>query len=827
MDEPNNTTSDTPGYQSKRDAVASKRTRPRGGATTPVRREIEPPLLEVDADPAASMDGTEDQPARVVGTAVPVVEPELVTIPVESETPAAETVFSSERVDPNRIEETPIEITPIDDEAIGMAPLDAAADDTLREEPAGEAPADTAPVFDAPIDDEPNPMVGGMVPAEPADALPGDAAEPAIEMPATIESDRRAPEPAFAPDPAPTFDPAPVTTPTPAPEPIALAAPSVSQESRPTANAVILRAPEGIAATAVTQRGTSFTLWALLWVVAWAGAMALTLNHRFDRKFDWNTSYFSIAARNLLREGFVELHGGIYLNTGEFAIGKDSFYAGHPPLTAWILAGWMRLFSFVGIGDGDAAIRALPLTFTAVNLLLLYALVRRALGGGAALATMVVCSLLPMTAYYAQVVNMEPFTLTFLLMASIGYMGYAKSKSAVGFLLLCLAVIAGCWTDWPMYVFAGFLAVMHLFKRPPVTGTDETGAEVRAGRPILGSMTLIVLPVAVFACFMVYLSMNHATFADLRERATERMSAGDGHSWRDGLNMLATKNPSGERPWALLVGLFTPPALALAVLGLFTWRTWSRRLALASGDDARRAMFRLLTCFVLMQLTYTLAFPQGAAVHEFWQYYLIVPAALFAGGFCTWLTVAGGFNRGFGHGLMDRLGWAVAALIPLCVIGPIATPFPYRMQMAVFGHDVMKGDDRLADDYAGAIKKGTAPGDVILTDLNGDDSTGDKRGYALPWYADRAIVANGDPNPGPDAAARDTHSLGGIDKLRETFKGRRVLYLWTGAGPKELGEAITKKYAPLTLGRATLFVIDDAKGGGAAAPSTTTKPASK
>src|SRR5688572_7762170 len=80
------------------------------------------------------------------------------------------------------------------------------------------------------------------------------------------------------------------------------------------------------------RRGT-FTILATIWLACWFGVMFLVLNHRFDRKMDWNTSYFSIAARNLVREGFVKQRGGIYLTAGQgFELSQKEFYPGHPPL---------------------------------------------------------------------------------------------------------------------------------------------------------------------------------------------------------------------------------------------------------------------------------------------------------------------------------------------------------------------------------------------------------------------------------------------------------------------------------------------------------------
>jgi hypothetical protein len=515
--------------------------------------------------------------------------------------------------------------------------------------PPRPSPFGAEPVEIAPVDDAAPPMTPSYqtavsdpiidVPIEPiADALPGDAA-PTPLVPLK--------EPVATP---------PRKTVTVAPESTVAAVP-----------------------TASAPRTGSFTLWMLIWLIAWGGVMALTFRRAANPQFDRSTSMYRDAARNLLQNGLVPIHGGMYLTVGNV---HENFYGGRPPLTAWIVSGWMKL-----LGDGDMIVRTLPLAFTALNLLLLYSLVRRVFGAPAALATAVICSLLPMTAYYARVVSPEPFELTFLLGASLGYQGWARLGSKFGFLFLCLCVILGCWTDWPMYAFVGFLAVAHFFRSRdllaplPAAGPDAGEDEVRLpGRPLVSSLVLIVLPMAMFALFLVYLHRNHAGFAQLKERAIDHVAEHDGASARVlvscGYQELFGKFRHWEALRAWLIDLFTAPALLLAVMGLICWHRWSRRLSLASGEAARRAAFRIVLCLILMQLAYTLAFPHGAQTQEAWQYYLIVPVAVLSACLCTWLTVAGGIGRRFACGLMDRAAWSVAALIPLLAIAP----FCYRVQ---------------------------------------------------------------------------------------------------------------------------------------------------
>jgi 4-amino-4-deoxy-L-arabinose transferase-like glycosyltransferase len=553
------------------------------------------------------------------------------------------------------------------------------------------------------------------------------------------------------------------------------------------------------AAAVAPPRQGAFTLWAVVWIAAWAGGMWLLLDHRFERAFDWNTSYFSIAARNLVREGFVASHGGVYLAAGDFKDHRgESFYAGHPPLTAWLVYGWMRAF-----GDGERAVRSLPLAFTALNLLLLYALVRRVFGAAAALASVVVCSLLPMTAYYAQVVNMEPFVLTFMLGGALGYLGWARSGSKAGFLLLVVCVILGCWADWPMYVFTGLLAAMHFLRRRDglVVATPEGGQTVeRAGRPVASSLFLLVLPVVVFGAFYAWVKWNGADLSDLTDRAKDR-------SGRYSLLLERLTHPKQLKEWFL--DLFTPAALGLAVLGAVFWRRWTRRLSLASGEAGRRAAFRVVLAMVLTQLIYTLAFPQGAWTHEFWQYYLAAPVAVLAGGLLTWLTVAGGTGRRFHWGLADRAAWAVAALIPLMAAGPVV----YRMKLPVLGK-APKAEPNVRAEFVDAIRGATDPRDVILTDWDEQNL-----GFGVQWYADRVFVAH-------DGGEHDTHTLAGIGKLRERYKDRRILYLWgDGQGSESLFETLNKQFKQRPAGPAMLYVIQEPGAAAAAVTPAATRPA--
>jgi hypothetical protein len=62
----------------------------------------------------------------------------------------------------------------------------------------------------------------------------------------------------------------------------------------------------------------------------------------------------------------------------------------------------------------------------------------------------------------------------------------------------------------------------------------------------------------------------------------------------------------------------------------------------------------------------------------------------------------------------------------------------------------------------------------------------------------------------PFDGENDTHSLAGIEKLRDKYKDRRVLYLWTdGDGSEALFASLTKQYRQRPAGQLVLYVIQE------------------
>lgn len=629
------------------------------------------------------------------------------------------------------------------------------------------------PLVDAPADPEPAPAAEDQPPNDapaPEYALSGEAPAVAADAPAETPADNLPGDGANYP------------------------------------NATIIRPPAPPAPAArprrtISPRSGFFAVLAIAWLAGWGGTMWRVLDHQFDRSFDWNTSYFSVAARNLVREGFVEMRGGVYITAGEGFGTTREFYAGHPPMTAWLLSGWMKIF-----GTEDRAIRSMPLAFTALSLLLLFVLVARVFGAGPGLATMAVCSMLPMTAFYAQNVNMEPLVMAFMLLAAHGYLSWSRSRSRPGLVIMMLAVVFGCWTDWPMYLFAGLLALAHFVHRrealplPADHSPEDELEQEHPRRPIFTPLFLILLPLATFALYLLYLRINNSGVNELLERAKDRVSGAPGvqGGWFEGAQALFGRFGKAFqhdktaiaflKTW--LVEVFTLPALFLFVIGVVFWPRWSRTLA-GGNTPLRRALFRVLFCMLMTQLAYSIAFPNGAMVHDFWQYYLIVPVAVCAGGLCVWLTLGGPERRGFFAGLFDRGAWAIYVLIPLAAVGPLT----WRLHVGLIpGRAVPVEGKDLNLDLEEPLDKYTLPTDVLLTDL-----TQEQMKFALPWYADRRIIVNDGSEESTVKEAGIVKAIKDLEKEHQERAARQPAVASTSPSATKALSPATAPAAPFRL----------------------------
>jgi 4-amino-4-deoxy-L-arabinose transferase-like glycosyltransferase len=529
---------------------------------------------------------------------------------------------------------------------------------------------------------------------------------------------------------------------------------------------------------------------AIVWVLIWSAALFAVENFKYrDHKLGWTDGMYGNAARALLQEGFVKLRGGVYVLPGDFPLPQRDFYAGHPPLLTWMLAGWMKLF-----GQSDLAIRAFPLTVTAIDLLLLYILVSKIFTPATGFAAMAICSVLPMTAFYAQLVNFEWFVTATILAASLCYLRYVTRDSKFALAMMFVFIVIGCWIDWPMYIFSGLLAALHWLGG-------------KGARPWKVSIAMILVPVLMFGAFVYYLHIHGSGINELLVHARVRSGVEESGAFTNtnqdesAFAMIYDTIRNWPEFMAWFGDYFTLPAMILAVIAALTWRWWAG--ILCADDAKRKVMFRILVATIVMQLIYALAFPNGAIQHEFWQYYLVMPAAICIAGLCVGETIRSVFDRSIRLGILDRGLWAVVAMIPLFAIGPMVTLLkdqnlnPYGPPMP---------DDFFRTSYAAPLKNYTTPKDAIFTDH--------RVGYALSWYAERMVFykkffLSMDELNSPQEAMPGSKSW----IADYSLPGTRLLYLWEGDAPEQLYEQLQSKYGgPYKAGPFTFFVLNGSPG---------------
>lgn len=542
----------------------------------------------------------------------------------------------------------------------------------------------------------------------------------------------------------------------------------------------LLPSPAALARAAHAEgHSTGWMLVTLAWTLLYGVGLFATLDRRFDRPFDLNSGIWTIAGRNLNHDGFANLRGGCYVSAGDFPREQREFYASHPPLLTWMMAGWMRLF-----GESNYAARAMPVVFSLLNVLLVYALARRTLNPVAGFCAAALYSLMPMTAYFSQVINMEPFGMTAMLGASLAYLHLSRGGKGLGWTMLLLCIALGCWMDWPMFIFAGILAAAHFFSRP-------------SWRALGSSALIILVPLLVFEGFVAHVRLNDGNFYENAvKRAKIRMRLGEvsgndryvltGHTspatqsttdkpldTRPGYQILLGKlrHPHEFRRW--IVGLITPTAAALGLMALVAWTWWSRDLP---GDrTARSVLLRLVIVGIVTQVIYTGVFAEGSTRHEYWQYFLALPVALLAGGLCAW---------GLRRVMLD--GMNLPALAGLCVLLiAAATPAvawgPFSFRLGAW-HDQPNPAEDHGDfhfDYIEPMRAYTDPRDLCIM-------RAPNLGTALEWYANRMVLGD-----------KPIYTIAELDQRVAMYPQARTLYLWNPTAPAKIAEPIKPLIAAL------------------------------
>jgi 4-amino-4-deoxy-L-arabinose transferase-like glycosyltransferase len=321
----------------------------------------------------------------------------------------------------------------------------------------------------------------------------------------------------------------------------------------------------------------------------------------------WGAAFYSNVARNHITFGFAETKGAMVPTLNPRNPSEFDFYVDHPPMLGWLLAG-----SFTVFGYSDWSARLVPLLFSLAVLPVLYAVVRKHYNTGIAVGFLALMAVLPMAVQYGTFVDVQgPIVFFFCMLMLLAYQRFTERPAWSNIGGLLGAFLLGALTDWPAYYLVAILFVHYLLS---VRQKD---------------LRILLLPAAaVLAGLAFILYQNYVLSGRLSLNVHYMLNA---FLFRAGTEM---ETSIGQASGHLTTGgwfntvvfkfwpkLFTIPCLVMAGLWL---------LAVMAKAAARRfsGADQLFLIFLVFGGIHIAIFRQGAAVHEFWSYYLLPAVAL-------------------------------------------------------------------------------------------------------------------------------------------------------------------------------------------------------
>src|SRR6266487_4300766 len=261
---------------------------------------------------------------------------------------------------------------------------------------------------------------------------------------------------------------------------------------------------------------------------------------------------------------------------------------------------------FAVIGEKEWVARLLPIAFSLVGVVLLWALMKDCAGSRAATFGAILFAAMPMELFYGRMVNFEPINLVWML-GSLFCLRRWEQTGGRGWRNWMLAgLVLSLWTAWLGYVFVLILSVYFFTAR----GKKN---------PRL-AMLLLGLCVTSIMLFMLQISwVQPNAWQDLIETFNRRKGSqlpnGSNFTWKD---------------WEWKIGgtLLThihAVAWAFAVIGL-VWLLRCRKT-----DEPLRWLGWAALFFFVLSAFYIVAFGNASYVHSYASFYFTVPVAI-AGG---------------------------------------------------------------------------------------------------------------------------------------------------------------------------------------------------
>lgn len=309
-----------------------------------------------------------------------------------------------------------------------------------------------------------------------------------------------------------------------------------------------------------------------------------------DNYHGFNGALFSVAGRNFLRWGFLRERFTPDIAPGASGSHAPSWYTNHPPLLPILVGAAFRVF-----GERDGVARVIPILASLMSLFALYMLSSRLWGVARATWIAGIFALLPMTAYFGNMVGHEPLTLAFLLLFRQAYTAWVSSPSSRRLWGAAAALACAQLSGWPGFEAAAISLVLLVTGRSP-------GVCAR-WRHLAGVILTVSILTGVFL-----LAQMTAGGGAMRVFGAALQKQPSGEAWQG--RYLAIGALFTTRFWVF----FSPVVLVLTALQVVS----SRRDRRPGGTAARNESVFWLVLGVL----HVLVFLDGARLHEYWMFYL-------------------------------------------------------------------------------------------------------------------------------------------------------------------------------------------------------------
>ncbi len=165
----------------------------------------------------------------------------------------------------------------------------------------------------------------------------------------------------------------------------------------------------------------------------------------------------SLFAKNFLLYGYTQSHFILFLDVFH---DLPHYYIAHPPFFPLIVSFFVKIF-----GLHEWSFRLVPILFSLGGIILFYFIIKDLWGGKIALFSSFFMSLMPFVAYQDRCIDSFSTVFFFIYLSIYAYLKWYKTNSKKYLLLLIVAVVTGCLTDYYIHLLPPCLLLYSILTK--------------------------------------------------------------------------------------------------------------------------------------------------------------------------------------------------------------------------------------------------------------------------------------------------------------------------------------------------------------------------